>query len=236
MAHELSQPLNVIRMAAQNALIEARPGPPEPGEEPPPLLDDEALRGFIASKLDRIMAQVDRAASIISRMRVFGRRPEGKPGIIDACEVGRDALALLAQRMRNEHIVVTQDLGDRPLWVRAHAQLAEQVLVNLLLNAIDAVRGLPEGERRIGMEATATPEGRLLMTVTDSGPGVPAEVRDRIFEPFFTSKAPGQGTGLGLSLAYGLVREAGGTLSLLPTAQGAAFRVDLPLATPEPRG
>ena len=74
------------------------------------------------------------------------------------------------------------------------------------------------------------------MTVTDSGPGVPAEVRDRIFEPFFTSKAPGQGTGLGLSLAYGLVREAGGTLSLLPTAQGAAFRVDLPLATPEPRG
>lgn len=236
MAHELSQPLNVIRMAAQNALTEARPAPPEPGEEPPPLLDDEALRGFIASKLDRIMAQVDRAASIISRMRVFGRRPEGKPGIIDACEVGRDALALLAQRMRNEHIVVTQDLGDRPLWVRAHAQLAEQVLVNLLLNAIDAVRTLPEGERRIGMDATATPEGRLLMTVTDNGPGVSPEVRDRIFEPFFTSKAPGQGTGLGLSLAYGLVREAGGTLSLLPTEHGAAFRVDLPLATPDPRG
>ena len=236
MAHELSQPLNVIRMAAQNALTEVRPPPPEPGEPNEPVaevLDEAAFRAFVGAKLDRIMAQVDRAASIIARMRVFGRRPEGKPGIIDACEVGRDALALLAQRLRNEHIKVIDTLDGGPLWVRAHPQLAEQVLVNLLLNAIDAVRARPEGERRIGMDARAV-DGRLLLTVSDNGPGVPPDLRDRIFEPFFTSKAPGQGTGLGLSLAYGLVLEAGGRLSLVPSEEGAAFRVDLPLATPDP--
>ena len=232
MAHELSQPLNVIRMAAQNALAEARPMPREPGEDAPALLDDTALRRFIAGKLDRIMAQVDRAASIIARMRVFGRRPEGKPGVIDAREVARDAMALLGQRLRNERIGVTLTLPDTPLRVRAHTQLAEQVLVNLLLNAIDAVRDRPPGDRRIGLDGRIV-GGRLLMTVTDNGPGVPAEARDRIFEPFFTSKAPGQGTGLGLSLAYGLVSEAGGMLTLLPTEQGAAFRVDLPEAAPE---
>ena len=231
MAHELSQPLNVIRMAAQNALTEVRPAAAEAGEPPAEALDEAAFRAFVGGKLDRIMAQVDRAASIIARMRVFGRRPEGKPGIIDAREVGRDALALLAQRMRNEHIEVTESMGDQPLWVRAHAQLADQVLVNLLLNAIDAVRSQPEDDRRIVLHAAAA-GGRLQMTVTDNGPGVPPEMRDRIFEPFFTSKGPGHGTGLGLSLAYGLVSEAGGTLSLLPTERGAAFRVDLPLAPP----
>ncbi|MCA0301510.1 MAG: hypothetical protein LCH95_03825 [Proteobacteria bacterium] len=232
MAHELSQPLNVIRMAAQNALTEVRPGVPEAGEAATEVLDDAALRRFLGGKLDRIMAQVDRAASIIARMRVFGRRPEGRPGIIDAREVCRDALSLLAQRLRNEHIVVTEALGDRPLRVRAHVQLAEQVLVNLLLNAIDAVREQPVGERRIAVEANVV-DGRVLVTVSDNGPGVPAAMRERIFEPFFTSKAPGQGTGLGLSLSYGLVREAGGTLSLLPTDRGAAFRIDLPEAAPD---
>jgi len=232
MAHELSQPLNVIRMAAQNALTEVRPGVPEAGEAAPEVLDGEALRRFLGGKLDRIMAQVDRAASIIARMRVFGRRPEGRPGIIDAREACRDALFLLGQRLRNEHIVVTATLGDAPLRVRGHVQLAEQVLVNLLLNAIDAVRELPVGERRIAIEAAAV-DGRVLVTVTDNGPGVPPDRRERIFEPFFTSKAPGQGTGLGLSLSYGLVREAGGTLSLLPTDRGAAFRIDLPEAAPD---
>lgn len=229
MAHELSQPLNVIRMAAQNALTEVRPGVPEAGEAATEVLDDDALRKFLGGKLDRIMAQVDRAASIIARMRVFGRRPEGQPGILDAREVCRDALSLLAQRLRNEHIVVTERLDDGPLRVRAHVQLAEQVLVNLLLNAIDAVREQPVGERRIAVEGTVV-DGRVLVTVSDNGPGVPAAMRERIFEPFFTSKAPGQGTGLGLSLSYGLVREAGGTLSLLPTERGASFRIDLPEA------
>lgn len=231
MAHELSQPLNVIRMAAQNALTEVRPAP-GPGGSATEVLDEEAFRTFLGAKLDRIMAQVDRAASIIARMRVFGRRSEGRPGVIDAREVCRDALSLLGQRLRNEHIDVTEKLHDGPLWVRAHTQLAEQVLVNLLLNAIDAVREQPMGERRIAVEGTAV-GGRVLITVTDNGPGVPAGMRERIFEPFFTSKAPGQGTGLGLSLSYGLVREAGGTLSLLPSEQGASFRIDLPEAAPD---
>lgn len=227
MAHELSQPLNVIKMAAQNALSEVAPSEPrEAGFRPP--MNDADLRPFVGGKLGRIMAQVDRAASIIARMRVFGRTPEGEPAVFDVREACRGALILVGQRLRNAGVIVREELGAEPLRVRSHQNLLEQALVNLLVNARDALQQSMRADKTIVLTTSRGSDGHVLITVADNGPGVPAEIRERIFEPFFTSKPTGQGTGLGLSLSFGIVREAGGTLVLLPSEQGAAFQIDLP--------
>ena len=230
MAHELSQPLNVIKMAAQNALSEMAPAEPRPAGFRPPM-DDAELRPFVAGKLGRIMAQVDRAASIIARMRVFGRTPEGEPADFDVREACRGALTLVGQRLRNAGIIVREELGQQPLRVRSHQNLLEQALVNLLVNARDALQQSMRPDKTIVLATSRGDNGHVLITVADNGPGVAHEIRERIFEPFFTSKPTGQGTGLGLSLSYGIVREAGGTLSLLPSEEGATFQIDLPEAT-----
>ena len=229
MAHELSQPLNVIKMAAQNALSEVAPAEPRPAGFRPPM-DDAELRPFVAGKLGRIMAQVDRAATVIARMRVFGRTPDGEPAVFDVREACRGALTLVGQRLRNAGVTVREELGEQPLRVRSHQNLLEQALVNLLINARDALRQSMRPDKTIVLSTSRGNNGHVLITVADNGPGVPAEIRERIFEPFFTSKPTGQGTGLGLSLSFGIVREAGGTLSLLPGEDGAAFQIDLPEA------
>jgi C4-dicarboxylate-specific signal transduction histidine kinase len=227
MAHELSQPLNVIKMAAQNALSEV--APPEPRESGfrPPLSDGE-LRPFVAGKLSRIMAQVDRAASVLTRMRVFGRTPDGGPALFDVREACRGALILVGQRLRNGGITVREELGEQALMVQSHQNLLEQALVNLLVNARDALLQSMRPDKTIVLSVGRGSDGHVLITIADNGPGVPVEIRERIFEPFFTSKPTGQGTGLGLSLSFGIVRESGGTLSLLPSTEGAVFQIDLP--------
>lgn len=229
MAHELSQPLNVIKIAAQNALSEVAPAASREARFHPPLGEGE-LRPFVAGKLNRIMVQVDRAAAILTRMRVFGRTPEGEPGLFDVRDACRGALILVGQRLRNGGITVREQLGGQPLMVRSHQSLLEQALVNLLVNARDALLQSMRPDKTIVLSTGRGSDGHVLITVADNGPGVPTAIQERIFEPFFTSKPTGQGTGLGLSLSFGIVREAGGTLSMLPSEDGSVFQIDLPEA------
>src|SRR5262249_51717570 len=133
------------------------------------------------------------------------------------------------QRLRNHGITIREEYGPQPLRVRSHLNLLEQVLVNLLLNARDALQSSRRDDKEIVISGRAE-AGRVLLAVADNGPGVPADARERLFEPFFTSKPTGQGVGLGLALSFGIVREAGGTLSLLPGNGGAVFQIDLPEA------
>lgn len=233
MAHELTQPLNVMRIAAQNALMEL--DPTEGGDEAPPSIpqnEQEFLqfRDFLAVKFKRIVAQVDRAADIVQRMRIFGRAPKGPPVDFDARSACRSAIALVDARVKREGVTIRAALGVEPLMLRGHQNLLEMVLVNLLLNAKDALETSGQNNRMIDVVAHMTKAGRVCLTVADNGPGVPAELRDRIFEPFFTAKPTGKGAGLGLATSFGIVRDAGGSLSLLPSEDGAVFQVDLPAA------
>lgn len=236
-AHELSQPLNVIRMAAQNAQAEAVPElqleSADGGEsEPPmPVMSDREFRAFAVTKLNRIVAQVDRAASIISRMRIFSRSTREGPQSFDLRDACRAAVARVAQSYRAAGVVLEENLGEQPLALSGHPPLMEQVLVSILANARDALAETHEKNRTVIVSAGRGAGGRIWVRVADSGPGVPEAIRDRIFEPFFTTKPEGQGAGLGLAVSYGIVRDAGGTLTLKPGGPGATFEIDLPSAS-----
>ncbi|MDP2329671.1 MAG: cache domain-containing protein [Reyranella sp.] len=238
-AHELSQPLNVIRMAAQNALTEIEPEPPEEGDEdlprPEPLPEPE-FRAFVAAKLHRVVAQVDRAAEILSRMRLFSRETRQGPQAFDVRDACRSALALAEPRLRRSGIAAREDLGGEALMVVGHPTRFEQGVVSLLMNAVDALAESSQDGKLVELTAGRGPDGCVRVRIRDNGPGVPAAIRDRIFEPFFTTKPVGQGTGLGLATTFGLVRDCGGALTLLddapggPEGPGATFQIDLPAA------
>jgi len=172
-----------------------------------------------------------RGASIAKQLLAFARPQAIETEVLDLAAsvraTGRMLRPLLpasiALEMPREHADVVP--------VRASRTQIEQIVVNLAVNARDA---MPDGgELRFSVETVPDEAGNraALLRVTDTGSGVPADVRDRIFDPFFTTKPAGQGTGLGLSTVYGLVRQFGGTVTLQSEAgKGTTFRILLPLA------
>jgi CheY-like chemotaxis protein len=149
-------------------------------------------------------------------------------------QVSQEAVELLAYPLRVDNVEVRLDLApDLPvLWADPH-QL-HQVIVNLITNAHQAMREVPP-PRRLTLTTRSDPaQGRVALTVADTGPGISAEIRSRIFEPFFTTKPPGQGTGLGLSLCQGIVEGHVGSIRVeSEPGRGAIFRIELPVeATP----
>jgi signal transduction histidine kinase len=230
-AHELSQPLNVIRMAAQNALTEI--GPEVAGEEGEERLDplsETEFRRFVGGKLHRVILQVDRAADTLARMRMFSREARQGPQQFDVRDACRGALSLAATRLRRAGITSRQNLGAEPLMVVGHQTGIEQGILNLLLNAAEALQDTAQAEKWVEVAVGRNADGGVEVLIGDNGPGVPAAIRDRIFEPFFTTKPSGQGTGLGLASTFGIVRDTGGTLTLVGDGPGATFRIGLPAA------
>lgn len=234
-AHELSQPLNVIRMAAQNVLIEAAPGGELEGTDGLDIapIPDDAFRVLAASKLQRIVTQVDRAAAIIARMRIFSRSSQTGArefDVRDACEA---SLSLVAAQFRRAGITAIRDFGEEPVMTMGHESFVQQAVVSLLVNARDALAESHAAIREVRVSVRCD-DSRIRVQVRDNGPGIPADIRHRIFEPFFTTKPIGHNTGLGLSLAYGAMRDVGGELRLLPEGPGATFEMELPVRLPSP--
>jgi two-component system NtrC family sensor kinase len=137
-----------------------------------------------------------------------------------------DVLALVKPQKNFRDIVVRAEIpGDLPRIALAGPRIV-QVLLNLLLNAADAV---PREGGRVTLRAARAPGSRVRLTVEDNGEGIAAEIRDRLFEPFATTKEPGKGTGLGLAVCRGLVESAGGTLAAEDGDEGGArFVIELP--------
>ena len=165
-------------------------------------------------------------------MRIFSRSTREGPQSFDLRDACRGAVTRVAQSYRAAGIVLEEKLGEEPLAVAGHPPLIEQVLVSILANARDAVAESPDKRKVVEVSAGRSAGGRVWVRVADNGPGVPAALRDRIFEPFFTTKPEGQGAGLGLAVSYGVVRDAGGTLTLKPGGPGATFEIDLPGGNP----
>jgi C4-dicarboxylate-specific signal transduction histidine kinase len=213
-AHELNNPLNNIGLFVGNAVDLIELGVTDKGQ--------------IVRELRHATQQVRKATEIISHLRTFGRAAPVSREPISLRQVIERALSLMHEQLRLREIEVTVDLGSaEPLVVGNPIQL-EQVFINLLTNARDAVADSPRKAIRIsGSVGSAAVE----VALTDSGAGIPPGLERRIFDPFFTTKEVGKGTGLGLSITYGIIKEHGGTISVVsPPGEGATFLIHLPRA------
>ncbi|WP_265500029.1 sensor histidine kinase [Paracoccus beibuensis] len=209
LSHELSQPLGAVRNFAANAMTYIdRQRVPE-------------ARDNIA----RILTLADRMTEIGRTLRNFARKPNAQLSDVDLHEVLRDAQEVIAWRIGKQPVDLQVDLPPGPLIVRAGAVRLQQVIVNLLSNALDALDGRPDALIRVTAEAASD---RIALIVSDNGPGIPAELEERIFDPFFSTKGVGSGLGLGLSISYNIIRDFGGELRLVRRSGGAGFRLDLP--------
>ena len=213
-AHELNNPLNNIGLFVGNAVDRIDLG----------AVDPDALR----TELGKAMEQVRKATEIISHLRTFGRAATIVYEPVDIASVIERSLSLVQEQLRLREISVSVEPGAEPIVVHGNEIQLEQVFVNLLTNARDA---LADADRKQIWITCELQPPMAVVTFADSGPGVPSDLEARIFDPFFTTKEVGAGTGLGLSITYGIVSEHAGTIAVGEREGGGAeFRIELPLA------
>jgi two-component system NtrC family sensor kinase len=189
--------------------------------------DLEFVRGDLAKLLEGVRLGAERAAEIVRGLRAFARVGSAADiGLVDLRETIDLALTILRHELR-DRVRVHKDFGSVPR-VRCDASRMSQVLVNLILNAIQAMQG--EGDLYIRLSAA---DDVVRIAIRDTGSGISSQVKGKIFDPFFTTKPVGQGTGLGLSISYGIVEQHGGRIEVDSIhGQGATFTVVLPTGGP----
>lgn len=203
LSHEFNQPLTAVRTYAENAAT----------------LIDRGRLPDARENVQRISGLTDRMAAIARHLRNFARKPNEKLGPVSVADVVRDTLEIVDWRLKAAGASLHVDLGDPAPFVNAGVVRLQQVLVNLVANAADAVEG--RGDRTIDLVARRR-HGKVEISVQDRGPGVPAALAERIFDPFFTTKGVGKGLGLGLSISYNIVKDFGGTLTVAQGKDGGA--------------
>ncbi len=218
-AHELNQPSAAITLAADLAAMELQQGGAE-------------RLASAQRRLDEIARQTLRMRSVIDHFRLFARVDAGSETAVDWAEAVAGALTIASGTMAASNVRIETALPPGLPPVRGSLVALEQVLVNLMVNARDAMEKTPEAERRVAITARATPDGgSVLLCLRDHGSGLPEEALERSFEPFFTTKPVGKGTGLGLSIAHGTVHGFGGMITLQNHPEGGAMaEIRLPVA------
>jgi histidine kinase len=223
-AHELNQPLSVIKTVS--SFFMKKLGAREPIAEE-----------ILANMLSKVDSNVDRAARIINHMRQFARKSDMEMVTVQLNDILKSAFEIFSQQLKVRGIQVVWEIDEALPRIHGDPSRLEQVFINLLLNARDAI------EARWGDQPPADAETdkaiylwtgidgpMVVCRVCDSGTGIPENMVEKIFEPFFTTKEVGKGTGLGLSISYGIVRECGGTIAATPHAPyGTCFVLRFPM-------
>ena len=222
LAHELNQPLSVIKTASSFSVKKIEKNEP---------IEDETLFNILM----KIDSNVDRATNIINHMRQFARKSDMEMQKIHVNEVMKRALEIFSQQLKLRGIEVLWDIKKDLPKIKADPSRLEQVFINLLINARDAIeekwntRPSKPGRKYITLK-TACDDQNVICEVCDTGNGVPEAIADKIFEPFFTTKEVGKGTGLGLSISYGIVKDCGGSIEVKPNEpEGACFILKFPI-------
>jgi len=215
-AHQLNQPLTAILANAQVARRMLQPPIPE------------ERRAELGEIVEEIIAEERRADEVIRGVRLLLRKTTPVRAIVDVHALVDDVVKLVATDVMVRRATLRHEVTDEPLLVRGDRVQLQQVLLNLLLNALDAV-GESAGDRVVSVRSEERPTGVARVSVSDTGPGVAPETLGEVFKPFFSTKA--HGMGMGLSIARSIVDAHGGSISATRLAEGgAAFTFSLPLA------
>jgi histidine kinase len=169
-------------------------------------------------------------------MRQFGRKSDMTLQKVQVNEILQKAMEILGQQLKVRGIEIAWELADDLPPIMADSDRLEQVFINLLINARDAVdekwrsQDHPKGQKKITLK-TESIGNEIVVEISDNGPGISDAIIDRIFEPFFTTKKVGQGTGLGLSISYGIIQECKGSIKALSEKnEGTRFIMKFPVA------
>ncbi len=223
-AHELNQPLSVIKTAAGFLMRKTRK-------------KEKIEESILFTMLQKIDNNIDRATNIIDHMRQFSRKPDMGKEKIRIHEVIEKAFEIFNQQLKIRGIEVVKDIEENLPEIMGDPNRLEQVFINLLINARDAVEqkweGKPyrPGDKKIVFKAKLEKK-EIVIEVGDTGPGISDIIAGKIFEPFFTTKEVGKGTGLGLSISYGIVKDCGGSIHVdTRKREGATFIIKFPLPT-----
>ena len=221
-AHELNQPLMVARTIAQLALRE---------------LDKEALSPEnFRDRIQSIEKSTTRMMNIINHLRTFSRQSQDAFLPVDMNSIVTDCLLMIGEQLRNNNVHLMFELAESLPKVMGNANQLEQVFLNIIINARDAVLEVRTDEKGKGVIEVATgifsrEREWVEILVRDTGKGISGKDLNRIFEPFFTTKEVGKGTGLGLSISYGIVKDHSGEIEVAETGPaGTTFRILLPVS------
>jgi signal transduction histidine kinase len=210
-AHELNNPLATILTWAER--LSQRP------------VDDQTRKG-----LETILSESERAAKIVRNLLTFARKRHTTRAMVDLNQVVRETLAMRSYEQRVSNITTIEAMAAGLPHAFADPHQIQQVLLNLIINAEQAMIAAHGRGTLIVRTWHDIDRDAVVLEVTDDGPGVPEEVQPRIFDPFFTTKDVGKGTGLGLTVAYAIVQEHGGRITIASDVErGASFTVELPV-------
>ncbi|MEP1470110.1 MAG: ATP-binding protein [Halieaceae bacterium] len=212
-AHELNQPLNIIRMAVENLELAKMRN----------VLNDTMLQ----EKIDRVTSQIDRAAEIVNHIRSFGRKSLDEKVPVDLIPCAANTVRLMQDQLSLDGIMIQFDPGKEGCVTLGDQVQVEQILINLISNARDAITENSISNGLVLLKISQQ-QSEIQIRVEDNGGGIPLKVLDQLFEPFFTTKPAGSGTGLGLSVTENIVTGMGGSIRALNENDGAVFVVTLP--------
>jgi len=210
-AHEVNQPLTAIVTNANFSLRQLK--------GPTANLDE------LRTAITEIVSDATRASAVISRIRGLLVKGSPRRTELDINQIVQEVIALLRNELARNHVTLRTDVASNLPRVPGDPVQLQQVLINLVMNAIEAMRTSTDKTRELRIRSAKNADG-ILVQVQDSGPGIKPELADAIFEPFFTTKA--EGIGMGLAISRSIIESHGGQLSLVSASQGALFQFILP--------
>ena len=213
-AHEINNPLTPILGYSQMLLAQ-------------PDIEDEKRDRF----LQVIHQSADKVRKIVENLLSFARKDKPQREYADVNEILEGAIEFRQYQLNLENIKVVRDFDPELPKTMLDSNQIQQVFTNIILNAYHAMTSSRKHEGRLEITSALNDAGMIEVTFKDTGPGVPADIQNKIFDPFFTTKPTGVGTGLGLSVSYGIIKEHDGSIAVESNAQegGTVFSITLPV-------